>query len=163
MAGASGREAARRRAEDLREAIRHHDYLYHVLDQPEISDAQYDKLYRELKGLEEEFPELITPDSPTQRVGGEPRPGFGEVEHLALMLSLDSGDDEEDARRFDMRVRSALGDGAVEYVAEPKLDGLSLELVYENGNRLTTAQAQRYGPRSTDPPVATRRSCHADR
>jgi DNA ligase (NAD+) len=134
VAGASSREAARRRAEDLREAIRHHDYLYHVLDQPEISDAQYDKLYRELKGLEEEFPELITPASPTQRVGAEPRPGFGEVEHLELMLSLDSGGDEEDARRFDTRVRSALGDGAVEYVAEPKLDGLSLELVYENSS-----------------------------
>ncbi len=139
MAGASGREAARRRAEDLREAIRHHDYLYHVLDQPEISDAQYDKLYRELKGLEERFPELVTPDSPTRRVGAEPRPGFSEVEHLALMLSLDSGADEEDARRFDTRLRSALGDDAVEYVAEPKLDGLSLELVYENGSLLRAA------------------------
>ncbi|MGD2152688.1 MAG: NAD-dependent DNA ligase LigA [Gemmatimonadales bacterium] len=134
MAGASGREAARRRAEDLREAIRHHDYLYHVLDQPEISDAEYDKLYRELKRLEQDYPELVTPDSPTQRVGAEPRPGFSEVEHLAPMLSLDSGDDEEDARRFDTRLRSALGDGTVEYVAEPKLDGLSLELVYESGS-----------------------------
>jgi DNA ligase (NAD+) len=134
VAGASGREAARRRAEDLREAIRHHDYLYHVLDQPEISDAEYDKLYRELKRLEQDYPELVTPDSPTQRVGAEPRPGFSEVEHLAPMLSLDSGDDEEDARRFDTRLRSALGDGTVEYVAEPKLDGLSLELVYESGS-----------------------------
>lgn len=139
MAGASGQAAARRRAEQLRDAIRHHDYLYHVLDQPEISDAEYDKLYRELKGLEEKFPELVTPDSPTQRVGAEPRPGFSEVEHLALMLSLDSGADEEDARRFDTRVRSALGDGPVDYVAEPKLDGLSLELVYENGSLVRVA------------------------
>jgi DNA ligase (NAD+) len=139
VAGTSGQAAARKRAEDLRDAIRHHDYLYHVLDQPEISDAEYDKLYRELKGLEEKYPELIQPDSPTQRVGAEPRPGFSEVEHLALMLSLDSGDDEEDARRFDARVRSALGDGSVEYVAEPKLDGLSLELVYENGSLVRAA------------------------
>jgi DNA ligase (NAD+) len=139
VAGASGQAAARRRAEQLRDAIRHHDYLYHVLDQPEISDAEYDKLYRELKGLEEKFPELVTPDSPTQRVGAEPRPGFSEVEHLALMLSLDSGADEEDARRFDTRVRSALGDGPVDYVAEPKLDGLSLELVYENGSLVRVA------------------------
>lgn len=134
MAGASGLEDARRRAEELRATIRHHDHLYHVLDQPEISDAEYDRLYRELRALEEAHPQLVTPDSPTQRVGAEPRPGFSEVEHLALMLSLDSGDDEEDARRFDTRVRSALGDGALEYVAEPKLDGLSLELVYENGS-----------------------------
>ena len=134
MAGASGREAARKRAEELREAIRHHDYLYHVLDQPQISDTEYDKLYRELKRLEQEYPELVTPDSPTQRVGAEPRPGFSEVEHLAPMLSLDSGGDEEEARRFDTRLRSALDDGTVEYVAEPKLDGLSLELVYEAGS-----------------------------
>jgi len=134
VAGASGREAARKRAEELREAIRHHDYLYHVLDQPQISDTEYDKLYRELKRLEQEYPELVTPDSPTQRVGAEPRPGFSEVEHLAPMLSLDSGGDEEEARRFDTRLRSALDDGTVEYVAEPKLDGLSLELVYEAGS-----------------------------
>ncbi|MGD2216287.1 MAG: NAD-dependent DNA ligase LigA [Gemmatimonadales bacterium] len=139
MAGASGLGAARKKAEELRDAIRHHDYLYHVLDRPEISDAEYDKLYRELRELEEEFPRLVTPDSPTQRVGAEPRPGFSEVEHLALMLSLDSGDDEAEARRFDTRVRSALGETAVEYVAEPKLDGLSLELVYESGSLVRAA------------------------
>jgi DNA ligase (NAD+) len=139
VAGASGLGAARKKAEELRDAIRHHDYLYHVLDRPEISDAEYDKLYRELRELEEEFPRLVTPDSPTQRVGAEPRPGFSEVEHLALMLSLDSGDDEAEARRFDTRVRSALGETAVEYVAEPKLDGLSLELVYESGSLVRAA------------------------
>jgi DNA ligase (NAD+) len=139
VAGASSPGAARRRAEELREALRHHDYLYYVLDQPEISDAVYDKLYQELKGLEERFPKLITPDSPTQRVGGEPRPGFSEVEHLTLMLSLDSSDDEGDVRRFDTRIRLALGDTVVDYVAEPKLDGLSLELVYENGSLVRAA------------------------
>jgi DNA ligase (NAD+) len=133
VAGKRGREAARARAEKLREAIRHHDYHYYVLDQPEISDAEYDRLYRELKTLEQAHPDLVTPDSPTQRVAGRPRAGFSELEHTAPMLSLDSAASEEEVRRFDARLRSALGDGAVEYVVEPKLDGLSLELVYEDG------------------------------
>lgn len=129
--------AARKRLEELREAIRHHDYLYHVLDRPEISDAEYDRLFRELQTLEERFPELVAPDSPTQRVGGAPRPGFSQVEHTALMLSLDSGAEEEAVRRFDQRLRTALGDdGRLDYVVEPKLDGLSLELVYEEGTLL---------------------------
>lgn len=118
----------------MRETIRHHDYLYYVLDQPEISDADYDRLFQELEALEEGFPELVTPDSPTQRVAGQPRPGFSEIEHTAPMLSLDSGAEEEAVRRFDGRVRSALGDGAVAYVVEPKLDGVSVELVYEDGS-----------------------------
>jgi len=126
-------KAAHRRIEELRDAIRHHDHLYHVLDRPEISDAQYDRLYRELKQLEDDFPNLRSPDSPTQRVAGRPRPGFSEVEHTAPMLSLDSGDDEDGIRRFDARVRSALGDETIGYVVEPKLDGLSVELVYEGG------------------------------
>ncbi len=123
-------ESASARIEELREAIRHHDYLYHVLDKPEIPDSQYDRLFRELKQLEESFPELISPDSPTQRVAGQPRVGFSEVEHTATMLSLDSGADEAEVRRFDARVRGALEDAAADYVVEPKLDGLSLELVY---------------------------------
>ena len=121
------------RIEELREAIRHHDHLYHVLDRPEVSDSEYDRLYRELTQLEEDHPEPITPDSPTRRVSGQPRPGFSEVEHTAPMLSLDSGDSEEGARRFDARVRAALGDTTPRYVVEPKLDGLSVELVYEDG------------------------------
>lgn len=132
-AAGGDREHAERRIEELRETIRHHDYLYHVLDRPEISDADYDRLYAELVRLEEAFPDLVTPDSPTQRVGGQPRPGFSEVEHTAPMLSLDSSDQEEGLRRFDARVRSTLGDGAVDYMLEPKLDGLSVELVYEAG------------------------------
>ena len=121
------------RIAELREAIRHHDHLYHVLDKPEVSDSEYDRVYRELKQLEEDNPELITPDSPTQRVSGRLRPGFSDVEHTAPMLSLDSGDSEEGVRRFDARVRAALGDDTPGYVVEPKLDGLSVELVYESG------------------------------
>lgn len=135
-------ERARRRIEKLRETIRHHDHLYYVLDRPEISDADYDRLYRELVQLEERFPALVAPDSPTQRVAGQPRPGFSEIEHTALMLSLDSADSEDAARRFDGRLRAALGDGAADYVVEPKLDGLSVELVYETG---TLARASTRG------------------
>lgn len=124
---------ARERIAELREEIRHHDYLYYVVDQPEISDARYDELYRELRELETRFPDLVTSDSPTRRVAGEPRPGFSELAHTAPMLSLDSGATEEDVRRFDARLRKALGDDELEYILEPKLDGLSLELVYEDG------------------------------
>ncbi len=125
-------QSAQRRIEELRDRIRHHDYLYHVLDRPEISDVEYDRLYRELAQLEKAFPDLVSPDSPTQRVAGQPRPGFIEVEHTAPMRSLDSGASEDGVRRFAARVRSALGNGIVEYVVEPKLDGLSIELVYED-------------------------------
>ncbi len=130
---AKKRDVTRERVEELRELIRHHDHLYHVLDAPEISDAAYDKLYRELKAMEEEHPELAAPDSPTQRVSGQLRPGFSEVPHTAQMLSLDSDDEEDGVRRFDSRVRGGLDAEAVSYVVEPKLDGLSVELVYEDG------------------------------
>ena len=136
---AGAREEARRRIEELRNAIRHHDHLYYVLDQPEISDTAYDQLYRELRDLEQTYPELVVPESPTQRVAGAPRPGFSEIEHTAPMLSLDSGADEDGVRRFDARLRSALGDGNITYVVEPKLDGLSVELVYESGRLVRAA------------------------
>ncbi len=132
-AAAEEPESANARIEALREAIRHHDYLYHVLDKPEIPDSEYDRLFRQLKELEERHPELVSPDSPTQRVAGQPRGGFSEVEHTARMLSLDSSADEAEVRRFDARIRAALDDGALDYVVEPKLDGLSLELVYIDG------------------------------
>jgi DNA ligase (NAD+) len=123
-----------RRAEDLRKAIRHHDYLYHVLDAPEVSDEEYDRLFRELRALEEAHPGLRTTDSPTQRVGGSPLEGFQTVEHVAPMLSLDSAQEEGKLRRFDERIRKGLEDETpVEYVLEPKLDGASVELVYEDG------------------------------
>jgi len=116
----------------LREEIRRHNYLYYVEAVPEISDAEYDRLYRRLRALEEAHPDLVTPDSPTQRVGAEPRSDLPTISHAAPMLSLDSTKEEEELRRFDERVRKAV-DGTVEYLLEPKLDGASLELVYEDG------------------------------
>jgi DNA ligase (NAD+) len=125
------------RADELRREIRHHDYLYYVRDTPEISDEQYDRLFRELVALEEGSPELRTPDSPTQRVAGQPLASFPTVEHAAPMLSLDSDQDPAALRRFDERLRRALAEHrpelAVAYVLEPKLDGASLELIYEDG------------------------------
>jgi DNA ligase (NAD+) len=118
----------------LREEIRRHDFLYYVKDRPAISDEEYDRLFRELKELEETHPELLTPDSPTQRVAGQPVDAFPTVEHAAPMLSLDSDQSEASLRRFDERVRKGLGpDFPVSYVLEPKLDGASVELVYEHG------------------------------
>lgn len=116
----------------LREEIHRHDHLYYVLDRPEISDAEYDRLFGRLLRLENTFPHLVTPDSPTQRVGGRPRDEFPSHEHAAPMLSLDSTAEPEQVRRFDERVRRAAG-RAVRYVLEPKLDGASIELVYERG------------------------------
>ncbi len=127
------KEEAKKRIEELRKLIRHHDYLYYVLNKPEISDAEYDKLMRELQQLEEMYPEFITPDSPTQRVGAPPAEEFKTVAHLKPMLSLDNAFNEEEMRKFDERIKRELGKEDVIYTAEPKLDGLSVELVYENG------------------------------
>lgn len=121
------------RAAALRREISHHDHRYHVLDAPEIADDAYDALVRELTALEAEHPELVTPDSPTQRVGGAPAAALESVEHVASMLSLDSSADQAVFRQFDARVRKALGDAAVRYSLEPKLDGLSIELVFDDG------------------------------
>ncbi len=126
------RSQADQRMRELRTQIRHHDYRYYVFDAPEISDERYDQLFQELKDLEERYPELRTPDSPTQRVGGQPLDKFPAVEHAAPMMSLDSSQDDKVLRRFDERIRKALGGGA-RYVLEPKLDGVSVELVYEDG------------------------------
>jgi DNA ligase (NAD+) len=127
-------ERAAERVAELRTAIKHHDYLYYVRDSPEVSDEAYDALYRELQALEERFPDLVTSDSPTQRVAGRPLDEFPTVEHTAPLLSLDSSADEAQLRRFDERVRRALGEEAVaRYVLEAKLDGVSVELVYEEG------------------------------
>jgi len=128
------RKTAQERIARLRSDIRHHDYLYYVKDQPAVSDEAYDKLYRELVRLEEQFPDLVAADSPTQRVAGQPLTSFPTIEHAAPMLSLDSDQDEATLRRFDERLRKGLGpDFPVEYVLEPKLDGLSVELVYRDG------------------------------
>ena len=122
-----------KKIEALREKIRRHEYLYYVLDQPEISDADFDKLMRELKDLEAEHPELLTADSPTQRVGGKPREGFVKVRHSSPMLSLDNTYNEEELRDWERRVHELSGRSDVDYVCELKLDGMSLALIYEDG------------------------------
>jgi DNA ligase (NAD+) len=119
--------------EHLRDQLRRHEHLYYVLDAPEITDAEYDSLMRELKALEEAHPEFASPDSPTQRVGGKPREGFVKVAHSGAMLSLDNALDEAELRDFDRRVRDLLGDESYTYVAELKLDGLSLAVHYRDG------------------------------
>src|SRR5215210_1721985 len=131
------RDKAGERIAKLRTEIRHHDYLYYVKDNPKISDEAYDKLYRELVRLEEQYPDLVSEDSPTQRVAGQPVDSFTTIEHAAPMLSLESDQSPDSLRRFDERLRKGLGPGApVEYVLEPKLDGASLELVYRDGTLL---------------------------
>lgn len=124
----------KRDAESLREQVRRHDHLYYVLDSPEISDDEYDRLLRRLQELEEAHPELVTADSPTQRVGAPPREDFGSVTRTIPMLSLANAFDEQEAIEFDERARRILGtDQKINYLAEPKLDGISIELTYENG------------------------------
>lgn len=128
------RAAAQAEIEALRAAIRHHDHCYYVLDAPEISDAEYDALMRRLQALEAAYPALVTPDSPTQRVGGVPSPAFGSVTHREPMLSLENAFEDGEVVAFDRRVRERLGfDGPVVYCAEPKLDGLAVSLLYEDG------------------------------
>src|ERR1700728_182262 len=122
-----------KKIEALREKIRHHEYLYHVLDNPEISDAEFDTLMQQLKDRESQHPALVTPDSPTQRVGGKPREGFVKVRHSTPMLSLDNTYNEEELRDWERRVHELTGRSEVDYVCELKLDGMSLALVYQDG------------------------------
>ncbi len=122
-----------RRIETLRSELRRHDYLYYIEAKPEISDSQYDGMMRELQSLEVEYPELVTPDSPTQRVGGEPAKVFPTVQHVVPMLSLANAYTEEELLDFDKRVRNLLGDEKYQYSCELKFDGVSLSLHYENG------------------------------
>ena len=119
--------------EALREKIRYHEHLYYVLDNPEISDTEFDKLMQQLQQLEAEHPTLITPDSPTQRVGGKPREGFVKVRHSSPMLSLDNTYNEEELRAWERRVHELTGRKDVDYVCELKLDGMSLSLGYDDG------------------------------
>ena len=130
-------EAAARAAE-LRETINRHAHLYYVLDRPEIDDAAYDALYRELQTLEEEYPELRAPDSPTQRVGAAPLEGFTQVRHLEPMLSLANARNEDELLAWDQRNRRLLearelDDAPLRYVVEPKIDGLAISLTYRDG------------------------------
>jgi len=124
---------AKKQIDHLGEIIRHHDYLYYILDKPEISDAEYDRLFRQLQDLEKRFPELVTPDSPTQRVGGEPLKAFKTVSHKTPLLSLDNVMSEEELLDFDRRVREGLGKEKIEYVSELKIDGLAISLIYKKG------------------------------
>jgi DNA ligase (NAD+) len=139
------------RINQLRREIRHHEERYYLHDASEISDEQFDRLVRELEQLEAEHPDLVTPDSPTQRVAGRPTEDFPTVEHLAPMLSLDNAYNEEELRAFDERVRkgAGLGDAPVDYVAELKIDGLSIALTYEQG-RLTRGATRGDGTRGED-------------
>ncbi len=127
-----------RQVESLRETVRRHERLYYVLDQPEISDAEYDRLIEELQRIEEAHPDLVTPDSPTQRVGGAPRDGFVKADHASPMLSLDNAFDEDALRDFDRRARELSGLDVVDYVGELKLDGISMSVEFTAG-RMTRA------------------------
>lgn len=139
---------AAQRIAALRAELDEHNYRYYVLDEPSVPDAEYDRLFRELQALEAEHPELVTPESPTQRVGGEALSAFGEVRHEVPMLSLGNGFEEEDLRAFDRSVQGGLGlsggdlfgGGAeVEYSCEPKLDGLAVSLLYRDGQLIRGA------------------------
>ncbi len=126
--------ANKKKIEVLREKIRRHEYLYYVLDNPELTDAEFDKLMNELKRLEAEHPELLTPDSPTQRVGGKPREGFVKAKHSSPMLSLDNAYSEDELRDWERRVQELSGRTDLEYMCELKLDGMSLALVYSQAS-----------------------------
>jgi DNA ligase (NAD+) len=123
----------RERVAALREEIEQHNHAYYVLDAPTVSDAQYDALFRELQALENSHPELVTPDSPTQRIGGEAQAVFGKVEHRVPMLSLQNALSEDEVVAFDRRTREGLSEESVEYAAEPKFDGLAISLTYAGG------------------------------
>ena len=132
------------RLDELREQVDHHLYRYHVLDEPEISDAEYDRLFDELKALEEEHPDLITPDSPTQRVGAPPSERFQKVQHLTPMGSLEKVTDDEGLLKWADDVRKRLdSDEPVAYVIEPKIDGLAINLTYEDGRPRARRDARR--------------------
>src|SRR5438309_10238119 len=121
------------RAEELRRQIDHHNYLYYVEAKPEISDREFDRLLKELQDLEAAHPDLVTPDSPTQRVGGQPIEGFATVKHRVPMLSIDNTYNADELREFDRRVRKLLPGEPVTYVVELKIDGVAISLIYEEG------------------------------
>src|SRR4029450_7272542 len=126
------KEAAKR-IRQLREEIRKHDQLYYEEAAPVISDREYDRLYRELVDLEAQFPNLVTPDSPTQRVGGKPLEAFAQIQHRAPMLSLDNTYSEDEVANFYKRITRLLPDEKILVVIEPKVDGVAVSVMYENG------------------------------
>src|SRR5499427_4027050 len=139
------------RIQSLRDQIRHHEEQYYIHSAPEISDEEFDRLLHELERLEAEHPDLVSADSPTQRVAGRAVEGFATVEHLVPMLSLDNAYNEDELRAFDERVRkgAGTGDSPIAYVAELKIDGLSIALTYENG-RLVRGATRGDGVRGED-------------
>lgn len=156
------KEQAHKRIEELRQLINLYDYHYYVLDNPLVSDAEYDALMKELKDLESRFPDLITPDSPTQRVGAPPREEFGTVRHAVPMLSLDDARNPDEILEFDARVKRFLGmnpDAVIEYACEPKYDGLSCEITYEEGRyRLASTRGDGWVGEDVTPNVRTIRT-----
>src|SRR5438105_11393012 len=126
-------QQAKEKHAEVVEEIRRHDHAYYVLAQSSISDKEYDRLYRQLVDLEKEFPDLITPDSPSQRVGGQPLKAFKPVQHLRPMLSLDNTYSQEELREFVNRVQRLLPRETLDWVVEPKVDGLAINLRYEKG------------------------------
>jgi DNA ligase (NAD+) len=134
------KEQAKQRADELKAEIAKNSYLYYVQDNPTITDAEYDNMMRELRAIEAEYPDLITPDSPTQHVGGYAKPGFTEVHHITPLLSLANAFSPEEMEEFDRRVHEGLPKGTeVEYVVEPKIDGLACSIIYENGRFVRAA------------------------
>lgn len=148
-ASITSEDEAKRAVHKLREAIRLHNYRYYVVDDPIISDAEYDQLMAALQDLEARFPELASPDSPTQQVGGKPREELGTVEHPTPMLSLKSVQDENSLRDFNRSCQQKLNEKVIEYIAEPKYDGLAVELIYQLG-RLVVASTRGDGQRGED-------------
>ena len=145
------------RINQLRTEIRYHEERYYIHNAPDISDEEFDRLLHELERLEAENPDLVTPDSPTQRVAGRAAEGFPTVEHIAPMLSLDNAYNEEELRAFDERVRRGAGKGSepIAYVAELKIDGLSIALTYEDGRLVrgaTRGDVRRCTPGSASVP-----------
>src|SRR5947208_5335735 len=130
--GKAAPASVKKEIEELREKLRYHEYRYYVLDDPEISDAAYDRMMNRLKELETAHPELVTPDSLTVRVGGAPREGFSTVRHARPMLSLDNAFSFDALREWDRRVREGSGQEKIEYIAEHKFDGLSISLQFED-------------------------------
>src|SRR5438045_3633395 len=140
---------AKARHGELAEEIRHHDYMYYVEAKPELSDREYDRLYHELLELEKQFPDLVTPDSPSQRVGGEPLKAFKPIQHLTPMTSLDNTYSQAEAREFAARVERLLPGETFEWVVEPKVDGVAISLRYEQG-RLTIGATRGDGTTGDD-------------
>ena len=144
------------RVEELRETIQHHNRLYHEHDTPEIPDAEYDALARELRALEEQFPELVTPDSPTQQVGSTPSTQFAPVTHRLPLLSLDNAFDMEELLAWGKRVERGLGADRVDFACEPKIDGFAVSLTYADGRYVQaatrgTGASARTSPRRSPP------------